>query len=55
MNDDKLECLRLATEVYKNLSNSEGILKVAQQFYDWIYEQEKINSLTFEKISKERE
>ncbi len=53
MNDDKLECLRLATDFVK--TNDGDILTIAKKYYEWVYEHEKPNSLTFEKISKERE
>ena len=58
MNDDKLECLRLAIEYMKKTDDYIDIIQTAQAFYNWIYEHEKHekpNSLTFEKISKERE
>jgi len=57
--DDKLECLRLAIEYSKdNYSkdnyNDQELLRLAQQFYNWISEHNKPNNLTFDKINPER-
>ncbi len=54
MNDDKLECLRLAIEIAKINPKAE-VMMWAKEFYNWVYNQEKTNSLTFDKISKKRE
>ncbi len=54
-NDDRLECLRLAIEAMKGTKyTTEQLLRSAKVFYNWVYEQEKVNSLTFEKIHNER-
>ncbi len=52
---DRLECLRLAIEASKGTQyDVEGMLQIAKTFHHWVYEQEKVNSLTFEKIHNER-
>ena len=54
--ENKLECLRLATEYCTNLDKQATfILELAKDMYKWINENDKPNLLTFEKISKERE
>ncbi len=54
MNDDKLECLRLAIEWVKVNPNADALTS-AKVFYDWVSTPDKPNKLHFEKISKERE
>jgi hypothetical protein len=55
MNEDKLECLRLALEWAKlNPHTDTDVLGTARIFYNWISQAAKPNNLTFEKVNPER-
>lgn len=55
MNEDtKLECLRLAVDLCKGITEAE-VLPMAKKFYEWVISEDKPNTIKYEKTIRERE